>query len=157
MQESASSFARLWPLPPVRFGGSLLERIAGYRVLTESASMPASVIIKLCLWPDSIADFAREAGINPTVAQNALRGFKEYRKVRVALAKRLGVPIEEINHLVDAETRALKGKLPPIPQDEDWLVLLNHMAQPESAGPKDGQEEFRDLLAQWRAAGAGQP
>lgn len=68
----------------------------------DAAAMPASEIVQLVLWPETVAHWARDAGISTAVAYNMLSRFKPYRRVRELLARRLDVPGFVLDHLVDA-------------------------------------------------------
>lgn len=90
------------PLPRERDGSTPLERLAVERMRIDVASMPASDIVQLVLWPDTVAAWAREASVAPAVAYNMLSRFKPYRRVRELLAHRLDVPTFVVDHLIDA-------------------------------------------------------
>ena len=90
------------PMPRERDGSSPLERLAVERMRVDVASMPASDVVQLVLWPDTVAAWARDAGVAPAVAYNMLSRFKPYRRVRELLAHRLDVPTFVVDHLVDA-------------------------------------------------------
>jgi hypothetical protein len=85
-----------------RDGRSPLERYAVSRMATDVAAMPASDVVQLVLWPETVAHWARDAGIATAVAYNMLSRFKPYRRVRELLARRLDVPGFVLDHLVDA-------------------------------------------------------
>lgn len=85
-----------------RDGRSPLERHAIARLRADVAAMPASEIVQLVLWPNTVADWARDAQVAPAVVYNLLSRFKPYRRVRDLLALRLEVPVAVLDHLVDA-------------------------------------------------------
>jgi hypothetical protein len=58
----------------VRTGKSQLEQRALQRFRIEVASVPASTIVQLCMWPETLADWARRVPISPSVVFNALAG-----------------------------------------------------------------------------------
>src|SRR5690606_34710612 len=68
------------------------------------------------LWPQNLADWARDTHVAPAVAYNMLARFKPYRRVRELLAARLEVPGWVLDHLVDAP-RPLPGSLSSIPRE----------------------------------------
>ena len=90
------------PLPRERDGTSPLERLAVERMRLDVGSMPASDVVQLVLWPDTVAAWARDASVAPAVAYNMLSRFKPYRRVRELLAHRLDVPTFVVDHLIDA-------------------------------------------------------
>jgi hypothetical protein len=103
-------------LPRERDGASLLERFALARLRQDAAALPASEIVQLVLWPASVADWARDAGVSTAVAYNMLSRFKPYRRVRELLALRLDVPTFVLDHLIDA-ARPLPAALRALPDD----------------------------------------
>jgi len=90
------------PLPRERDGSTPLERLAVERMRVDVASMPASDVVQLVMWPDTVAAWARDAGVASAVAYNMLSRFKPYRRVRELLAHRLDVPAFVVDHLIDA-------------------------------------------------------
>lgn len=104
-------------LPAERDGRSPLERLALGRLRADVAAMPASDVVQLVLWPETLADWARGAAIAPAVAYNMLARFKPYRRVRERLAHRLDVPGFVLDHLVDAP-RPLPAAQRALPADQ---------------------------------------
>lgn len=88
--------------PADRDGRSPLERLALGRLHDDLAAMPASDVVQLVLWPETLAAWAREVAVAPAVVYNMLARFKPYRRVREKLAHRLDVPGFVLDHLVDA-------------------------------------------------------
>ena len=88
--------------PRARDGRSPLERHAVARLRADVAAMPASDVVQLVLWPDTLAHWARGASVATAVAYNMLSRFKPYRRVRELLARRLDVPWHVLDHLIDA-------------------------------------------------------
>lgn len=90
------------PPPRSRDGRSPLERFAVARLRADVAAMPASDVVQIVLWPETIANWARDASVATAVAYNMLSRFKPYRRVRELLARRLDVPGFVLDHLIDA-------------------------------------------------------
>lgn len=142
------------PLPRQRDGTSPLERLALARARLDVAAMPASEVVQLALWPDTVAAWARDAGVAPAVAYNLLSRFKPYRRVRELLAHRLDVPTFVVDHLVDA----------PRPLPADLRVADVATQEPPAIAPpgrvsptlqlparRDGSNPI-ERLATWRVA-----
>ena len=85
-----------------RTGRNEIERRAVYRVQREVASMPASLVVQLAMWPDEIAAWARGEGSSESVVYNMLAGRKPYVRIREALAARLDVSLGLLAHLIEA-------------------------------------------------------
>lgn len=148
------------PLPAERDGRSPLERLALGRLHTDIAAMPASDVVQLVLWPETLADWARDAAIAPAVAYNMLARFKPYRRVRERLAHRLDVPGFVLDHLVDAPRplpAALRALPADVPPGHDADAPLAPPAPPASVEPtvrlpavRDGTNPI-EQRALWRA------
>jgi hypothetical protein len=106
------------PRPHERDGRSPLERHALARLRADVGAMPASDVVQLVLWPQTVAEWARDAHVAPAVAYNMLSRFKPYRRVRELLAVRLEVPTFVVDHLVDAP-RPLPRALAVPRRDDD--------------------------------------
>lgn len=98
-----------------RNGTGALERQALARVRLDVCSMPASDVVQLALWPDTIANWARGVRVSTPVAYNMLGRVKPYRRVRELLAHRLSVPAFVLDHLVDAARPLPTALRPPDP------------------------------------------
>lgn len=116
------------PLPRERDGTSPLERLALARLRQDVAALPASEVVQLVLWPDSLAHWARDAGVSTAVAYNMLARFKPYRRVRELLAHRLDVPTFALDHLIDAP-RPLPAALGARPD------AVGDLSEPPTPGP----------------------
>lgn len=103
------------PLFAPRDGSNPLERKAVFRAQLEIKSMPASLVVQIALWPDKLADWAKEMDISPSVVYNMLAGTKPYHRVRALLARRLNVYKRTLDHLIDAPRPEPFAKLPPEP------------------------------------------
>jgi hypothetical protein len=116
---TGSGFANDDQAPPrpsgERTGRGPIERQALARTRLEIASMPASDVVQLALWPDNIAGWARTAGVSGSVVYNMLARVKPYRRVRELLAHRLDVPAFVLDHLVDAARPLPLALRPPDP------------------------------------------
>ena len=128
------------PLPRERDGSSPLERLALARVRQDVGALPASEVVQLVLWPDSLAHWARDAGVSTAVAYNMLARFKPYRRVRELLAHRLDVPTFALDHLIDAP-RPLPAALGAHP---DALRDLAEPPAPEPVSPTARLASVRD-------------
>lgn len=104
-------------LPRERDGRSPLERHAVARLRADVAAMPASDVVQLVLWPQTVAEWARESHVATAVAYNMLSRFKPYRRVRELLAHRLEVPTFVVDHLVDAPRPLPRARA--VPRDGD--------------------------------------
>lgn len=112
-------------MPDFRTGRTETERRAIARLASDVAAMPASDVVQLLLWPQNLADWARDSGVAPAVAYNMLARFKPYRRVRELLAARLEVPGWVLDHLVDAPR--------PLPSSQSSIL-------PERPQPDEGAE-----------------
>ena len=99
-----------------RTGANPIERKAVYRAQLEIQAMPASLVVQIALWPDKLADWAKEMEIAPAVVYNMLANVKPYHRVRGLLARRLNVPKEALDWLIEAPRPEPLAKLPPDPQ-----------------------------------------
>jgi len=98
-----------------RTGQGPIERQAVARARLEIASMPASDVVQLALWPDNIASWARASSVSGSVVYNMLGRVKPYRRVRELLAHRLDVPAFVLDHLIDAARPLPVALRPPDP------------------------------------------
>ncbi|CAN5889251.1 MAG: hypothetical protein H0W11_09315 [Gemmatimonadetes bacterium] len=115
----------------LRDGSNPIERKAVYRAQLEIRSMPASLVVQIALWPDKLADWAKETAIAPSVVYNMLANVKPYHRVRTLLARRLNVPKQELDHLIEAPRPEPLAKLPPEPPE-----LPNPPASGSTAGAR---------------------
>lgn len=107
-----------WPL---RDGTNSIERMAAHRVIENISALPASMVVQLLLWPAKLATFADRIGRSSAMVYNTLNKSvgRPYRPVRRSLATRLDVPLEAINHLIDA-TPAPPSSLIPTTPEPTW-------------------------------------
>lgn len=103
------------PAPRQRTGQSVIEHQAVARIRLDVASMPASDVVQLALWPDTIANWARMVRVSTSVVYNMLSRVKPYRRVRELLAHRVDVPVFVLDHLVDAARPLPHALRPPDP------------------------------------------
>lgn len=127
------------PTPAARTGDSVLERAAVQRARLEIAAMPASLVVQLVLWPETIAAWARTERVPSSVVYNALHRVKPYHRVRDRLAERLDVSRPALDALID-RLRPLPASLrPPAPPD-----LAGGAAHPAVRLQSDGWPLSRD-------------
>lgn len=127
-------------MPDPRTGTNPVEQRALARLLADAPAMPASDIVQLLLWPQTLADWARANAIAPAVAYNMLARFKPYRRVRELLAVRLEVPAWVLDHLIDAP-RALPSSQRPASAPR---LLPPDDAPPEPVTPTERLPGVRD-------------
>ena len=101
-------------LPP-RSGRSPLELAATLRVRDDVAAFPASLVVSLLLWPETIAEWARAQRVTPPLVHNALAGRKPFVRIRQALAERLDVPTAVLNALIETRCPVPRAVRPPVP------------------------------------------
>jgi hypothetical protein len=101
-------------LPP-RSGRSPLELAATRRVRDDVAAFPASLVVSLLLWPETIAEWARAQRVTPPLVHNALAGRKPFVRIRQALAERLDVPTAVLNSLIETRCPVPLAVRPPVP------------------------------------------
>ena len=89
------------PLPMHRDGTNPIERRAVRSVEADIAAMPASAVAGLALWPETIAEWSRQQHFKSSVVWATLSGSPSER-VRSALARRLAVPVAELDALIAA-------------------------------------------------------
>lgn len=87
------------PYPLLRDGTSPVEKRAVRSVELDVASMPASAVVGLALWPETLAGWSREQGLKASVVWATLAGAQSER-VRGALARRLGVSLRDLDDLI---------------------------------------------------------
>lgn len=95
------------PFPQQRDGSNPIERRAVRVVEREIASMPASAVVGLALWPTTLADWSREQRLKSSLVWATLAGSPSER-VRADLARRLDVTRRDLDDLV-AAVRAQPG------------------------------------------------
>lgn len=107
-----------WAAPPYplhRDGTNPIERRAIRVVERDVASMPASAVVGLALWPETLADWSRAQQLKASVVWATLAGSPSER-IRAELARRLDVTRRDLDDLV-ATTRtqpsALRVPAPP--------------------------------------------
>jgi hypothetical protein len=100
---------------PPRSGRSPLELAATRRVRDDVAAFPASLVVSLLLWPETIADWARAQRVTPPLVHNALAGRKPFVRIRQALAERLDVPTAVLNALIETRCPVPRAVRPPVP------------------------------------------
>jgi hypothetical protein len=89
-------------------------RIAVDNVTRNVAALSASEIVQLVLYPEPLAAWAEDAGVDESQVANLFRRHRIYSRVRQMLADRLGVPLGILAHLVDAAPAAPAHQRPAI-------------------------------------------
>lgn len=89
------------PYPAHRTGTNPIERRAAATVAREIAAFPASTVVGLALWPETLAAWSRERKLAASVVWAVLAGAPS-APVRDMLARRLGVSVRELGALIDA-------------------------------------------------------
>ncbi|HET7457160.1 MAG TPA: hypothetical protein VFJ74_05875 [Gemmatimonadaceae bacterium] len=113
------------PFPPVRDGTSPIERRAVRAVELDVATMPASAVVGLALWPETLAAWSREQNLKSSVVWATLAGATSER-VRSTLARRLGVSLRDLGELIEGARAEPRGSRlfvdmvsPGEPSDDD--------------------------------------
>jgi hypothetical protein len=94
-----------------RDGDNPLERRAVEVVAREIAAMPAATVVGLAIWPETLTEWARARGAQPSAVWATLAGAPS-EMVVTALARRLDVAARELMALIEAERRPAGG--PPV-------------------------------------------
>jgi len=96
-----------------RTGRNAIERKAVFRVQSDVAAMPASLVVQLALWPDDVAHWARAAGEDESLVYNMLARRKPYWRAREAMARRLQTSVAVLSHLIEADRPLPTAQRPP--------------------------------------------
>jgi hypothetical protein len=112
-----------------RTGVGTIELMAVWRIMRESAAIPASIIVQMALWPVRLSDWAAAEGIEPSVVYNMLAGTKPYRKTRRRLARRLGVEPEAVDALIEHKPIAAATPDTHAPAGFREMVQLVHQGE----------------------------
>lgn len=86
--------------------------IAVENVRRQIASLSASEVVQLVLYPEPLAAWAGGVGVDESQVANLFRRHRTYARVRLMLADRLGVPLGILGHLVDAAPSVPASKRP---------------------------------------------
>ncbi|MHB1222454.1 MAG: hypothetical protein ACYC2G_00195 [Gemmatimonadaceae bacterium] len=89
-------------LPAVRDGTNPLELRAVFHAWRDTAALPASLLVQLALFPETLAVWARRRRIGPSLLYGVLAGTQRHPGVREALARQLGLSTAAIDHAIDA-------------------------------------------------------
>lgn len=95
--------------PGGRAADDPVVRLALGHVRANVASLPASELVQLVLWPRTLAELAADAAADEAVVSNMFRRFRAYRDVRARVAACLGVSVGAIAAVVD------RPAAPPVP------------------------------------------
>lgn len=136
---------------PARDGTNPIERMALHRANLDIAAMPAAEVVQLILWPNQIAEIARQHKRSNGPFYNALSGAnagRPYHPVRTILAEslaqvlterslgHLGVTKTALDHLIEAAPARHHGETPihaPGRRDEPLALPLEGPFDPASA------------------------
>jgi hypothetical protein len=88
-------------------------RAAIDNIARHIASLSASEVVQLVMYPESLAAWAAAAGVDDSQVANCFRRHRRYNRLRTLLATRLGVPISVLDHLIDAAPAVPASKRPP--------------------------------------------
>lgn len=97
------------PYPAHRTGSNPVERRAAATVAREIAALPASTVVGLALWPETLAAWSRERKLAASVVWAVLAGTPS-APVRDMLARRLGVSMRDLGALIDARRQEPAGR-----------------------------------------------
>jgi hypothetical protein len=89
-----------------------IVRAAIDNVTRHIASLSASEVVQLVLYPEPLNGWASSAGIDDSQVANLFRRHRRYNRVRALLAGRLGVPIPVLDHLIDSPPTVPASKRP---------------------------------------------
>lgn len=100
------------PYPRYREGNNPLEQIAVLRMQHEAAAMPRSRLVSYALFPDTISLFARKHGHSLAQVLATLGNSRRWPRIERALARRLGVSRDTLEHFIASEKREPSVTLP---------------------------------------------
>ncbi len=127
-------------LPAVRDGTNPIEQRAVWRAWRDVAALPASLLVQIALFPETLADWARRQRVPPSMLYAMLAGAQPHPGIREALARRLGVGVAALNVLVDAERREPASPA-PVPLAESPLADVEPPL--DAASNTDGADRGR--------------
>ena len=105
------------PYPAHRTGTNPVERRAAATVAREIAAMPASTVVGLAMWPETLAAWSREQRLASSVVWATLAGAPS-APVRDLLARRLAASVRELGLLIDARRQEPSVRRPLGPGDD---------------------------------------
>ena len=73
-------------------------------VRANIGALPASEVVQLAMWPQTLAAWGRANGEDESQLSNLFRRYRTYARLREALARRLDVPVAVLAHLIDARS-----------------------------------------------------
>lgn len=121
-------------LPAVRDGSNPLEVRAVHHAWRETAALPASILVQLALFPESLAEWARRRRIAPSLLYGVLAGTQRQPGLREALARQLGLSTAAIDHAIDAP-RAQPSRPAALPLADAPPPTASDAAHPDAAHP----------------------
>ena len=103
--------------PRVRDGSSPLERACLLLLHAQIAALPASEVVRLALWPRSLAGWAADGRRDPNAVYHCLlwHHHQAYRSIRAALARTLDVSEAAVDWLIEAERESAPERCIPAP------------------------------------------
>ncbi len=116
------------PYPAHRTGTNPIERRAAATVAREIAAFPASTVVGLALWPETLAAWSRDRKLAASVIWAVLAGAPS-APVRDMLARRLGVTVRDLGTLIDAR-RQEPAVLRAPGADDDLVAHPEETAEP---------------------------
>ena len=108
-------------LAGVRDGTNPLEQRAVWHAWRQAAALPASLVVQLILFPETLAEWSRRRGVPASMLYAMLAGAQPHPGLRDGLARRLGVATHALDTLLDATRREPLGPPPALadrPPDE---------------------------------------
>lgn len=101
------------PYPLYRDGTNPLEQLALERMRTDAPAMPATTLISLALFPETIASWARRQGYHFNRVLSSLSGTRRFGYLDGALARRLGLKAEALDTFIRGARREPSAIIPP--------------------------------------------
>jgi hypothetical protein len=116
-----------------------------WQAWTQIAALPASLVVQLALYPETLAEWARRREVPASMLYAMLAGTQSHPGLREALARRLDVARGALDALLDAPRREplisrpplLAGSPPPPPTDVE--------TPSRAAEPGDGESRANQL------------
>lgn len=131
-------------LPAVRDGTNPIERRAVWQVAQQIAALPASVVVQVVLFPETLAGWARARGSPAPMLYAMLAGGQPHPGLREALARRLGVSQAALATLLDGERRE------PVRPSPVVAPPVSRDAPDDRAPPPDARDGAGDATSDGR-------
>jgi hypothetical protein len=108
------------PYPPLRNGSNPIERAALARLAIDCPSMPASRIVGLALWPETLTGWATHAAhTSPAQLMTALSGLRRAPRAEIELARRLAVSARAMDDFIASVKAPSRLMRPPLTTPDD--------------------------------------